>query len=159
MLHSLLTLVGLYSFWLLLSGIYTGFLMAAGAGCALAVLLFSRRLEIIDREGHPLHLGLPALFSYWPWLAWEIVKSGWDVAWRILHPRLPISPVLTRFKPSQQSTVGLVIHANSITLTPGTIAIEVERNEFLVHALVAASADGLPASEMDRRVTDLETRK
>jgi len=156
MLHAISTLIALYGFWLLLSGYFTGFLLAAGAGSALAVLLFSRRMGIVDREGHPLHLIWRALFSYCPWLAREIVKSAWDVTRRILHPRLPISPTLARFRPSQQTDLGLVIHANSITLTPGTISVEVGRDEFLVHAITAEGAASLAGSEMDRRVTDLE---
>ena len=69
---------------------------------------------------------------------------------------MPISPTLVRFRPSQQTDLGLVIHANSITLTPGTISVEVGRNEFLVHAITAEGAASLAGSEMDRRVTDLE---
>ncbi len=86
----------------------------------------------------------------------EIVKSAWDVSRRILDPRLPISPTLARFAPSQKSELGLVIHANSITLTPGTIAVEVDDGELLVHALTESGAAGLSGSEMDRRVTRLE---
>ena len=159
MLHAASILVVLFGFWLLLSGQFTAFLLAAGAGSALAALLLSRRMGIIDREGYPLHLIRRALFSYWPWLAKEIVTSAWDVSWRILHPQLPISPTLARFRPSQQTDVGLVIHANSITLTPGTISVEVGRDEFLVHALTAEGAASVADSEMDRRVTDLEAGK
>lgn len=159
MLHAASTFVVLYGFWLLLSGYFTAFLIAAGAGSALAVLLFSQRMGIIDREGHPHHLGWRAFFFYWPWLVKEIVKSAWDVTCRILHPQLPVSPTLARFKPSQQTDLGLVIHANSITLTPGTISVKVGRDEFLVHALTAEGAASLAGSEMDRRVTDLEVGK
>ena len=153
LLHGFLVL---YAFWLLLSGLFTPFLLAAGAGCALAVLAFARRMDVIDREGHPIHLGWRALFSYWPWLIKEIAKSSWDVSRRILDPRLPISPTLARFRPSQKSELGLVIHANSITLTPGTVAVEVEAGEFLVHALTREGAAGLAGSEMDRRIAVLE---
>ena len=156
-LHALGAFLLLYVFWVLLSGHFTPFLLCAGAGCALAALLLGRRLGVVDDEGHPLHLGRGAVFSYWPWLAWEIVKSAWDVSWRILHPRLPISPTLVRFRPSQRTDLGLVIHANSITLTPGTIAVEVTHGEFLVHALTAEGASMLADSEMDRRVTELES--
>jgi multicomponent Na+:H+ antiporter subunit E len=115
-------------------------------------------MDVIDREGHPIHLGWRALFSYWPWLIMEIAKSSWDVSRRILDPRLPISPTLARFRPSQKSELGLVIHANSITLTPGTVAVEVEAGEFLVHALTREGAAGLAGSEMDRRVAALEQK-
>jgi multicomponent Na+:H+ antiporter subunit E len=145
----------LFAFWLLLSGIYTPFLLAAGFGAAIAVAALARRMEVLDREGHPVHLTLAAL-AYWPWLIKEIVKSGWQVSRIILHPRLPISPTLVRFQPSQKSAVGLVTHANSITLTPGTITVEADHREFLVHALTRAAAAGVVDSEMDRRVSRFE---
>lgn len=158
MIRSLSAVLALFLFWLLLSGIFTPFLIAAGAGSALAVVLFARRMDVIDHEGHPVHLGWWALISYWPWLAWEIVKSAWDVTKLILHPQLPITPTLVEFTPSQQTDMGLVIHANSITLTPGTIAVEVEHGHFLVHALTREGAAGLAGSEMDRRCTAMESR-
>jgi multicomponent Na+:H+ antiporter subunit E len=151
-----LALVGtLYAFWLAMSGIYTPFLLAAGLVTALAVAALAWRMEVADREGHPVHLTLAAL-GYWPWLVKEIVKAGLQVSRIVLDPRLPVSPTLVRFKPSQRSTVGLVTHANSITLTPGTITIEASRQEFLVHALTRAAGAGLAGSEMDRRVSRFE---
>jgi multicomponent Na+:H+ antiporter subunit E len=145
-------------FWLVLSGIYTPFLVGAGIGAAIAVAALAWRMELADAEGHPVHLSLGAIL-YWPWLLKEIVKSGWQVARIILDPRLPVSPALVRFKPSQSSTVGLVTHANSITLTPGTITVEADRDAFLVHALTSEGAAGLEGSEMDRRVCRLEGRR
>ncbi len=156
MARSLSLLFSLYLFWLLLSGIYTPFLLASGAGCALAVFLLARRMDIIDHEGFPIHLAWRALLSYLPWLMLEIIKSAWDVSKRILDPRLPISPTLVEFTPSQKTDLGLVIHANSITLTPGTISVEVEPGRFLVHALTREGAAALSGSEMDRRCASLE---
>lgn len=149
-------LLTLIAFWLLLSGMYTPFLVAAGIGSAIAVTCLSIRMDLADEEAHPIHLARGAALSYWPWLAKEIIKSSWDVAKRIVDPGLPISPTLVEFSPSQQTVLGLVIHANSITLTPGTIAVEVEPGRFLVHALTAEGAAGLAGSEMDRRCTRLE---
>ena len=158
MFRSLGFLLAIYAFWLLLSGMYVPFLLAAGAGCSLAVYLLARRMNIVDAEGFPIQLAWRAFISYWPWLGGEILKSGWDVTKRILDPRLPISPTLVEFAPSQRTDLGLVIHANSITLTPGTIAVEVERGRFLVHALTAEGAAGLAGSEMDRRCTEMEDK-
>ncbi len=147
--------VALCGFWLLLSGFFTAFLMTAGAGSALAVVWFARRMDVVDHEGHPIELG-PRALLYWPWLFKEIVKSAWDVSKIILSPSLPISPTLVRFKPAQKTGVGLVIHANSITLTPGTISVEVSAQEFLVHGLTRAAALGTIDSEMSRRVNACE---
>jgi multicomponent Na+:H+ antiporter subunit E len=156
--HSVSLVVSLYLFWLLLSGFFTPFLLSAGAGCVLAVVWFARRMDVVDHEGHPIHLGPKALF-YWPWLMKEIVKSAWDVSKIILHPKLPISPTLVRFRPTQKTDVGLVIHAQSITLTPGTITIEAGPNEFLVHGLTRGGAQGVVDSEMDRRASACEGKR
>jgi multicomponent Na+:H+ antiporter subunit E len=148
----------LFAFWLLLSGIYTPFLVLAGLGAALAVAALAWRMGAADPEGHPVHLTLAAL-TYWPWLVREIALSGWAVARIVIDPRLPISPTLARFRPSQESTVGLVTHANSITLTPGTVTVEADHDGFLVHALTREGAAGLAGSAMDRRVARMEGRR
>jgi len=153
--YSLSSAVVLFVFWLLLSGYFTVFLVTMGALSAVAIVALGRRMEVIDHEGHPIHLSWRAL-GYWPWLAKEIVKSAWDVSRIIVDPRLPISPRLVRARTSQQTTVGVVTYANSITLTPGTISIDVKPDEILVHALTREGAEGLLAGEMDRRVTRFE---
>lgn len=150
------TVVVLFCFWLLLSGIYTAFLVCAGLACAAAVVLFARRMDVIDHEGHPVHLAPRALLAYWPWLLKEIVKSAWDVSKIILHPRLPLSPTLVRVKSTQGTDLGRTVFANSITLTPGTISVEVGNDDILVHALTRAAAHSLAEGEMDRRVTAFE---
>ena len=147
----------LFVFWLLLSGIYTPFLMLSGLVASIAVALLAQRMELADREGHPIHLGLAAL-AYWPWLVKEIAKSGWQVTRIILDPRLPISPTFVRFKPSQASSVALATHANSITLTPGTITVDAEHDSFLVHALTREGAQAVVDSEMDRRASRMDRR-
>ena len=147
----------LFAFWLALSGHYTPVLVASGAACAVLCLLAGLRLRIVDTEGHPIELFVRAV-TYIPWLANEVAKSAWAVTKIILHPRLPISPTLVRFRPLQRSVVGLVTHANSITLTPGTITIEATPGEFLVHGLTRASAEGAVDSDMDRRLAALEQR-
>lgn len=155
MLRGVVAFCALLAFWLLLSGHYTVFMVAAGIGSSLAVLWVGRRMEVVDGEGVPIDLWR-VVFTYWPWLAWQIVKSAWDVAKIVVHPRLPISPTLVRFRPLQRSVVGLVTHANSITLTPGTITIEATAGEFLVHGLTRAAANGAVDSEMDHRLHRLE---
>ena len=145
----------LFAFWLLLSGLYTPFLVLSGLGASIAVALLAQRMELADREGHPIHLGFAAV-AYWPWLLKEILKSGWQVTRIILDPRLPISPTFVRFKPSQRTTVALATHANSITLTPGTITVEAGHDEFLVHALTREGAAAVVDSEMDERVSRMD---
>ncbi|MCD6043784.1 MAG: Cation antiporter [Burkholderiales bacterium] len=155
LLGTLALAASLFVFWLLLSGIYTPFLVLCGLGSSIAVAALAQRMEVADREGHPIHLGLAAL-TYWPWLLKEIFKSGWQVTRIILDPRLPVSPTFVRFRPSQKTAVALATHANSITLTPGTITVDASHEEFLVHALTREGAAAVVDSEMDRRVSRMD---
>ena len=154
-MRSAIAVALLFASWIFLSGYFTPFLLGAGLACSVAVFLFARRMAVIDARTFPVHLGVAALL-YWPWLVKEIAKSAWDVAWIILQPRLPISPCWIRVKPTQRTTIGRVTYANSITLTPGTITIEADGDEFVVHALTREGAAGLATGDMDRRVTRFE---
>lgn len=145
----------LFGFWLLLSGYFTPFLVAAGVGSAAAVVWLAHRMRLVGARSLPVRFGA-RLLPFWIWMLKEILKSGWQVARIVLDPRLPISPTMVRFRPSQQSAVGRVVHANSITLTPGTITVEVDTEEFVVHGLTRESAEGCIGSEMDRRIAALE---
>ena len=105
-------------------------------------------------EGHPIHLTWRAV-TYWPWLAWEIVKANIQVARIVVDPRLPIDPRVITVKAGQGDDLGWVTYANSITLTPGTVSIDVRGPTIEVHALTGDFAAGLESGEMDRRVTGM----
>ena len=145
----------LFALWLLLSGYFQPLLIGLGiVSCAL-VAWISRRMDVIDHEGHPIHLTWRAV-TYWAWLAWEIVKSSIATSRLILDPKLPISPRVIHLKASQADELGTVIYANSITLTPGTISIDVIGRTIEVHALNEDFAADLETGEMDRRVVRME---
>lgn len=148
----------LAAIWLLLSGHYEPLILAFGLISVAVVVLIARRKGLTDREGHPIDLLLHGL-RYWPWLLIEIAKSNIAVARCILSPRLPISPTVIKVPSSQRTDLGRVVFANSITLTPGTVSILVERDGILVHALTAEAARDLAeGGDMDRRVTRMEGR-
>ena len=112
-------------------------------------------MDVVDHEGHPIHLG-PGAITYWPWLAWHVVADALSVTRIILDPKLPISPTLVRLRTSQKTAVGQVVYANSITLTPGTLSVAIEGDEILVHALTREGAASLEEGGMDRRVAAFE---
>jgi multicomponent Na+:H+ antiporter subunit E len=158
LLHSLSLGLALFAVWLLLSGFFQPLLMGLGVVSCVIVVYIANRMDVIDHEGVPIHLGWRVV-TYWLWLAGEIVKANLDVARRILDPKLPIHPVLVRLKAGQTSELGQVIYANSITLTPGTVSMQVEGGEILVHAIAREMAEDLEGGEMDRRVTAVSERK
>jgi len=136
--------------WLLLSGDSEAWLLWLALASVLSIVFIARRMDVIDREGFPLHLGARAIF-YFPWLLWEIVKSNLDVARAILKNN--ISPQVIRVRATQDSDLGRTIYGNSITLTPGTITIGLEGDQVDVHALLDETAAGVETGDMDRRVS------
>jgi multicomponent Na+:H+ antiporter subunit E len=93
--------------------------------------------------------------GFWAWLAGQIVKANLEVTRLVVSPRA-VDPRLVRVKATQRSDMGRVIHANSITLTPGTVSVEIEGNEILVHALTPKFAETTGLDALDRRVSALE---
>jgi len=141
---------------MLLSGLFTPLLLFFGAVSCLLVAWISQRMDIVDREEHPVHVRPVKLIGYFFWLCKEVVKSNLDVAKRILDPSLPINPRLLKVRTSQGTELGQVIYANSITLTPGTVSIDLQGHEIEVHALSPEHADALLDGEMDRRISAIE---
>lgn len=141
--------------WWLWSGHADALLLSFGGLSVLAVIGMTWRMRLLDDESVPVGLTLRAL-RYAPWLLWEIFKANLDVARRIVSPGLPIRPNVLRVRGRQRSELGRTIYANSITLTPGTVTIELDGDEFVVHALTEEAAAELRSGEMDRRVCRVE---
>lgn len=146
----------MYGLWLLLSGHYTGLLLTLGFLSALGVSLIGHRMGVLDSEGLPMDIfiRLPKVAL---WLIWEILKSNWGVVKVILNPS-NAAPQMVTVKASQKSAAGLVTHANFITLTPGTVSVDVSEqdNTILVHGLTADFAAACLEPDMDNRVSGLE---
>lgn len=141
--------------WLVWSGHTDPLLLGFGAAsCALVVALMLR-MRILDEESQFYIFGGRAL-GYAPWLLWQIVKANVAVARLILAPTLRLSPKLIRVRPDQRTSVAKVIYANSITLTPGTVSLDIRGHQLLVHALTEDAAYELVQGEMNRRVCRLE---
>lgn len=144
--------------WLLWSGHYSlnePLIATFGVLSCLAVALLSHRMGREVPGGMARTLTWRTL-RYLPWLVKEIVKSNLAVAKIVLDPKLPISPCIVRVKASQRGEGALVLFANSITLTPGTISLATEGDSVVVHALTREIADDLESGEMNRRVAALE---
>ena len=150
----LLLLVLLITAWLLWSGLFKPLLLGLGAFSCLLALYFARRTGYFDNEVFALRFG-PRLIGYWVWLAKEIVRSSLEVARIVLSPRLPISPQVFEIRATAKHPVDQAMLANSITLTPGTLALDVHDGVILVHSLTKSGADELITGEMDRRVAAL----
>lgn len=155
MVHVISLTITLYLLWLGLSGHFEPLLMGIGAASTLLVVYLALRMDVVDRESHPIHL-TGRLFRFWGYLSKEILLTNLDVMRRVLSRGPNISPRYVDVPLPQKSDLGRVIYANSITLTPGTVSVELDRQSIKVHALSKEGAEDLATGEMARRVPDDE---
>lgn len=149
------TAIILFIFWSLLSGHFDLFHLAIGVVCSLTVAyLFHDVLFVNVRVGNIGTMALRFLI-YIPWLLGQILIANMHVAALVLRPKMPITPRIIRFKTKLETDISKVTLANSITLTPGTITIDIREGEFFVHALSQLVTDELYGGEMEDRVAHI----
>jgi multicomponent Na+:H+ antiporter subunit E len=95
------------------------------------------------------------LVSYLFWLVWEMVKAGVNVAYLVLHPKLPLSPMLVTFRSPQPGAGAKLVLGNSMTVTPGTLTMDVHGDEYTVHTLTEKAGRHLLEGHLHRRVARL----
>lgn len=156
MRHTISLFLILALFWLLNSGHYTLLDLSLGLISIALTLYLTHRMDVVDHESQPLHLITLRLPGYYLWLTKEIILSNISVVKHIWLGNETISPVLTTVKASQKTDLGKVFYANSITLTPGTVAVDLVGDQIMVHALLSENIEVLQAGEMDRRISRLK---
>ena len=139
--------------WVLWSGIYKPLLLGLGLFSAFLSAWLAHRMGFFR---HPIPpRALVRLPVFWWWLLKEVIKSSINVALVVLKPSLPISPTMVELKTTESSEAGKVILGNSITLSPGTVTIDMHSNQLLVHCLTRQSAEDLQTLEVQMRTTRL----
>ncbi len=150
----ILTFFILFFLWLILSGKFDSFHMTLGVISCLIVTFFSGDLLFPGaRIMGLIRLGF-RIAAYVPWLLYQIFMANFHILYLVLHPRMMdlIDPSIIRFKSKLKDELSLVIFANSITLTPGTITVYVSVDgDFQVHSIDKKSGDPLPG-EMEARI-------
>lgn len=153
--HTFSVVATLSALWLLNSGFYTPLILGLGFVSVLLVTWLVHRMDVVDHESQPTHFTL-RIFPYYAWLLWQIVLSNLTLIKCIWVGNKSINPCVAYLPSSQKTDLGRVVYANSITLTPGTVTIDVQGERLLIHALLSESVDQLKDGEMDRRVTRVE---
>jgi multicomponent Na+:H+ antiporter subunit E len=147
--------IALFALWLLFSQSYTAVHMAIGFGVALGVAL----LNSSELSRSIYRVSWIGLLVYAPWLFSRILASGVHLTYLILHPRLPLDPRIIRYRTQLTGDTALTIFGNSITLTPGTVTVEIDSDELEVHALDEASALDITSLRLEKKIADLFTRR
>lgn len=153
----LILAVLLIAAWVLWSGYLKPLLLGLGALSCLLTVWIVRRMGYFDDENFAFHYDW-RLIGFWAWLGREVVVSSIEVARIVLRPRLDVEPKVVSIDGSGLGPVDLAVLGNSITLTPGTLTLDVHEDRLLVHALTADGAAALERGEMQRRVAALRKR-
>ena len=143
--------MALFVFWILLSASFEWIHLVLGLICSFAVAWAN--------SGHSpfvpkFRLWLRILL-YLPWLFYKIVQSSLQLTKLILHPALPIAPQLISVETKLRHHAAVVLLGNSITLTPGTITAEVDRNKLVVHAMDKALAEDITSKQIESKIADI----
>ncbi len=143
--------------WLLWSGLFKPLLLVLGlVSCALTLYIV-RRMDYFGKDTFVFRYGL-GLLGFWAWLGREIIASSLEVAQIVLRRDLKVDPRVVALDATDLDRADQAMLGNSITLTPGTLTLDVHDGRLLVHALTPAAAEALEEGEMQRRVTALRSR-
>lgn len=154
--RTIILILALAGLWLLLSGYFDKpLLLIFGALSVLLATWLAHRAKILDDDSVPLSL-FPGVVGYWLWLGGEICKANVMVIRQALAVEPKLSPKFFEVPNPPKSSVGIATFANSITLTPGTVSINLSEDRILVHALTEELADVEGIRAMGERVAKIE---
>lgn len=149
--------LGLASLWLLMSGLYKPLIFSLGAVSVILTVFIITKMDKVDEHQLGYDISVFSTLKYLVWLFKEIAKSNIAVTKIILSGGKLQDQRMFEIPVSQKSEIAQVVFANSITLTPGTITVETEDDNFIVHALDFNDEDMDGLLEMDTNVSAIET--
>lgn len=154
-MNRVLCFLVLFAAWIVLSGAFDLFHLGLGVLSAGVVTFLSSDLLMADRRNRLWSRIVEAyrFMGYLCWLLVQIVLANLHLLRLVLTPAgiREVAPEVVRFKCGLKSEFARYILANSITLTPGTVTIRVDGDEFWVHAISKISARSL-SGEMEARI-------
>ena len=133
-----------FAVWIIFNGSVTGEIVVFGLDISAAMYFFACRFMGYSPEKDLAYMKKsPRILQYICVLVWEIVKANFAVMKLMTASRYDLEPVLVKFKTNLKTRQSRVILANSITLTPGTITVSLEEDEYVVHCLDKELAEGM----------------
>ena len=143
-----------FAVWIIVTWTFDSASLVTGAVVAAGVAWSFRRVEMAEAAVLLDPVRLFWVLAYIPVLLAYIVRSNFDVAYRVLHPALPIRPGITKARTTLTSVPGRVLLANSVTLTPGTMSVDLVDDVLYVHRIYVPEDD--PDGETEREFAPFE---
>lgn len=150
-LHLIIWGLVLAVFWLLLSGFLKPLLLSFGVASVVLVLWLIKRMDHADSDHQKLALNL-SFMRYIVWLLGQVVISSLEVTKLIWTNSKNLSPAIAKLPINKVPKRSRVLYANSITLTPGTLCIDINHEHVTVHALNEESLESLRHGDMANKV-------
>ena len=151
----IITTFVLFAFWILLSARFDYFHLTLGIICSILVAYMSHDLLFSNIRLGDVRIRARRFFAAAPWFLGQIFSANLHVAYLALSPKMPVDPQIIRFKTKLETDISWVALANSITLTPGTITVDIREGEFFVHALDKKVAYELSTGEMEDKIAHI----
>lgn len=147
----------LFLFWVAVSGSLKWPQLVVGFAAAIFITYFNRALLISAEDRPPVRFKtILWLGGYFIKLLFDIVRANFQVAWLVLHPKMPIEPNMVEIEVDIDRVASRVLLGNSITLTPGTLTVLADEKYFLVHALTLKSGESLKKWTLIDRLMQME---
>ena len=165
LIHKLSMFVVLFGFWMVLSGrTETKFIVYGLLTAAVTTWVTYPLLLVPNKEGSKKYfvfgVSIPKFIMYFFWLMWQLVLANIDVLLATTAQELDIDPKVVRFYFRADNPMASVVLANSITLTPGTVTINVtDDGLYEIHALTRGAAAGVLDGSMQKKVAALYGEK
>lgn len=158
--HLIGMFIMLFVFWMIMSGRTDLKFIAYGLLTSAVVSWITYPLLLVpNKDGGKKYF----VFGFWPhkllyysgWLLWQLVLANLDVMLATASEKLAIDPKIVRFRFKTDNPMATVVLANSITLTPGTVTVNVSDDVFEIHALTVGAASGVLEGSMQKKVAEL----
>ncbi|HSR04478.1 MAG TPA: Na+/H+ antiporter subunit E [Proteiniclasticum sp.] len=146
-------------FWSIIDGKITVESILLGSSASILIIYLNKDILFTSSDGGPVTLRF--LWHFTTLIAIlivEIVKSNINVAKIVLNPKMPIEPSFVRVPVRFKKDFNKVLYGNVVTLTPGTLTVDIVDDEYIIHALTKEAAEGLLGSELENHVLRLEEK-
>lgn len=165
MVHMTCLALVLFAFWMVLSGRTETKFVVYGILTAVVTTWVTYPLLLVpnkddSKKYYVFGFSIPKMIMYFFWLMWQLVLANIDVLLATTGQELNIDPKVVRFRFKADNPMASVILANSITLTPGTVTMNVtDDGVYEIHALTVGAAAGVLDGGMQKKVADLYGEK
>ena len=149
----------LFILWIIFNGRLTLEVAVIGLVVSAVIFLFICKFMDYDiRKEKMFYILIPWMIKYFFILLTEIVKANFATAHFVLNPKIEVEPRIVTFKPDIHYGFLKTLLANSITLTPGTITINIEDGEYMVHCLDMELATDIGESIFVKEIMKVQER-